>query len=174
MRTTIGSHGRPGGDVADGRELGRPREREQAHRARFDGRVAGALGGQAEDEAEARAADTAIPAVSSRSCRRAARRSRVTRVGVVNGAGPRAGARLAQEVLGAGPVADDVDGVLLAGVARRVEQARAARGGALVDPPALVLVERRDVSALSLSARPSRPSTSAATRAARSASVSLL
>src|SRR5829696_7725469 len=72
-------------------------------------------------------ADTAMPAESSRSCRRAARRS--------------AGTGLAEEGLRAGPVADHEDGVLLEGVARRVEQALAALRGALPDPPALVRVE---------------------------------
>ena len=46
--------------------------------------------------------------------------------------------RSAQEGLAAGPVADDEDGVLLGRVAGRVEEARAALGRALPDPPAVV------------------------------------
>src|SRR3954470_11681304 len=52
------------------------------------------------------------------------------------------GSASAEEGLRAGPVADDVDGVLLAGVAGRVEEAAAALRRALPDPPAVVRVER--------------------------------
>src|SRR5688572_3302064 len=54
-----------------------------------------------------------------------------------SGSGP-----LPEERLRAGPVADDVDGVELCRVAGGVEQARAARGGALPDPPAVLRIER--------------------------------
>ena len=70
--------------------------------------------------------------------------------------------RSAQEGLAAGPVADDEHGVLLARVAGRVEQPRAARGRAFPDPPALVGVERVSSRPSSLAAR----SSWAATRAA--------
>src|SRR6187455_2603430 len=73
-------------------------------------------------------AETAMPRESKTSCLRAARRSAVI--------------ALAQVGLRAGPVADDVHGVLLEGVARGVEQARAAGRGALPDPPLVLRVER--------------------------------
>src|SRR3954454_4193566 len=82
--------------------------------------------------------DAAMPIPSSRSRRRAARRSGAGPGGVVTG-----DAGSAQEGLRAGPVADDVHGVLLGRVAGGVEQARAARRRALPDPPAVVVVERR-------------------------------
>src|SRR5688500_20361599 len=54
-----------------------------------------------------------------------------------------AAGRLAQEGLPAGPVADDEDCVLLGGVPGSVQENRTARRGAVPDPPAVVLVERR-------------------------------
>src|SRR4051794_39838747 len=82
--------------------------------------------------------DAAIPMPSSSSRRRAARRWGAGPGGVVTG-----DAGSAQEGLRAGPVADDVDGVLLGRVAGGVQQARTARRRALPDPPAVVVVERR-------------------------------
>src|SRR3954468_9387024 len=74
-------------------------------------------------------AETAMPRESRTSCLRAARRSAVT--------------ALAQERLGARPVAHDEHRVLLDRVPRGVEQARAAGRRALPDPPAVLRVERR-------------------------------
>src|SRR5688572_24784098 len=50
--------------------------------------------------------------------------------------------RSAKERLRAGPVAHDPDGVEVAGVPRRVEEARASLRRALPDPPSIVGVER--------------------------------
>src|SRR5262245_36639156 len=83
--------------------------------------------------------DAMIPRPSRRSRRRAAGRSS----GAVAAGAVTRTAGSAEEGLRAGPVADDVDGVLLARVARGVEEAGAARGRALPDPPALDVVERR-------------------------------
>src|SRR6476620_9913154 len=85
-----------------------------------------------------------IPSASRRRRRRAARSSSPS-VAPASGAGApvMVGARSAQVGLPAGAVADDEQGVLLERVAGRVEETRAALGGALPDPPALVLVERR-------------------------------
>src|SRR3954447_24159351 len=49
---------------------------------------------------------------------------------------------LSKEGLAANPVADDVEGVEIAGVAGRVQEASTARGRALPDPPAGVVIER--------------------------------
>src|SRR3954470_23363643 len=82
--------------------------------------------------------DAAIPRPSSRRRRLAAATSGTGSAGVVTG-----DAASAQEGLRAGPVADDVHGVLLGRVAGGMQQARAARRRALPDPPAVVVVERR-------------------------------
>src|SRR3954451_19908728 len=81
--------------------------------------------------------DAAIPRPSSRRRPRAAASSGTGSDGVVTG-----DAASAQEGLRAGPVADDVHGVLLGRVAGGVQQARTTGGGALPDPPAVVVVER--------------------------------
>ena len=49
--------GEAAGDVADGGELGRAGEDDDAHRDGFDGRQAGALSGQPVDEAEGEGGD---------------------------------------------------------------------------------------------------------------------
>ncbi len=137
--------------VADGRELRGPGEDDGAHRHRLDRREAGLARGQAVDEPEADRRDR-DPEASVAELAPAGRD-----VGV-------GGRRSAQERLAAGPVADDVDGVLLGGVAGHVEQARAARRRALPDPPALVVVERRRLRRRACAARSLRAATSAAIR----------
>src|SRR4051794_20718194 len=57
------------------------------------------------------------------------------------------GTASAEVGLRAGPVAHDVDGVLVAGVPGGVQQPAAALRGALPDPPAIVRVERRRLGA---------------------------
>src|SRR5687767_11287508 len=53
------------------------------------------------------------------------------------------GSPSAEEGLGAGPVADDVEGVQVARVAGDVQETGATLRRALPDPPAIVLIERR-------------------------------
>ena len=96
-----------------------------------------------------------MPTMSSRSCRRAARRSEGA-AGVTAQPDAR---QLAKEGPPAGPVADDEHGMLLGGVARGMKEAGTALRWALVDPPAVVGVERGLVLVAIVSARP-RPRTS--------------
>ena len=119
----------PGRDVAHGGELGRAGEGDDAHRARLEQRVAGVTRRQPEHEGEAdRGGRDARGIEDGAACGRPAGRS--------------LDPRLPEERLRAGPVADDVDGVQLCRVAGGVEQARAAGGRALPDPPAVLRVER--------------------------------
>src|SRR5882724_10329645 len=91
-----------------------------------------------------------IPSMSTTSRRRASRRVRSVGAGAViawaleRAVRCRVGTRsaLAQEGLAAGPVAHDEQGVLVAGIAGRVEQPWAPLRRALPDPPAVILVER--------------------------------
>ena len=131
--------------VADRRELGGPGEDDRAHRHGLDDREAGFARRQAVDEPEPEGRDRDARRVGDQP---AAAPPEVVviahegRVRCARGRG-RPRRRLAQEGLPAGPVADDVHGVLLGRVARHVEQARAARGRAFPDPPTLVGVEGR-------------------------------
>ena len=167
------SHGTPARDVADGSELGRAGEREDAHRHDVDRGEAGVRSGrEAVDEPEAGGADDdpeavedeLAPRLGQPELRWSPRRCRVSHAWR---------SRSAEERLAAGPVADDEDGVLLPGVAGRVEQPRTARVGHF-QTHQRSLASSGVVSAASLSARPSRSLTSLAIRAARSASVSLV
>ena len=104
-------------DVADGRELGRAGEDEQAHRHRLDRAEARRRGPPGRRRSRSPWRDAAIPSDSRTSWRRGGRRAEVER-------GRGHATRSAQEGLAAGPVTDDVEGVQVARVAQRRGAAR--------------------------------------------------
>ena len=103
----------PGRDVADGGELGRAGEDHEAHRHRVDQGVPGAPGGEAVHEREPDDGEGDPGPVEQQPPAGGAE---------VDGWAPARAS--AQEGLPASPVADDVHGVLLEGVAGGVEEAR--------------------------------------------------